>query len=132
MTEQTTAELVGEWAAKKAEADALYAEVKELEFDIITNLRRDYPDEWKRWERGVESFKAEGVTVALSRSYDADKLRAEFGEERPDIFETKTIPEHTETKIVGRLLTGMWKDAGLARRLEKCVLPPGKPKVKVG
>ena len=122
------AKLVGEYASKKAQADALYREVKELEFEIITALRETYPEEWSRWERGVSSFTAEGVTVELKRQYDTDKVKAEFGEERDDLISREIVPEHVVEKADGRKLAAMWKDAALAKRLEHCVIPQ-TPKV---
>ncbi len=114
-----TATLVGRYATLKAQADDLYRQVKDTEYELITALRSEYPEEWSRWERGVESLTAEGVTIPVKRVYDTDKVQAEFGEERPDIIKTET---KVVTTVDGRKLASMWKDAALARRLEKCLL----------
>ena len=130
MTDNDIATLVGEYASTKAQADALYRRVKELEFELISALREAYPEEWGRWERGISSFKAEGVTVELKREYNIDALRAEFGEERNDLIVSEIVPEHIVEKADGRKLASMWRDAALAKRLEHCVIPP-TPKVVI-
>lgn len=119
--------LVGERAAQKAIADAAYRRVKEIEYELYAALREKYPQQWKQWEKGIATFKAEGVTVPVSRSYDINALRAEIGEDYPEIFSTETkIVE----KVDGRKLTELWKQADMQPRLTKCVLPP-TPKVQL-
>ena len=121
------AKLVGEYVLEDTLAAKHYAKKKELEYALISALREKYPDEWNRWERGISSFTAEGVTVELKRQYDPDKVRAEFGEERPDLVTTET---KVVEKVDGRKIASLWKDAAYARRLENCLIP-GTPKVKV-
>lgn len=119
--------LAGEMAIVKAEADNAYARYHKLEYQLITALRERYPEEWSRWERSISSFKAEGVSIPVSRAYDIEKVRAELGEEMPELIVTET---KTTEKVDGRKMAQLWKDAAFARRLEKTLLPP-VPKVKV-
>ena len=126
-----TATLIAEAAAAKAEADRLYVRYKDLTYQLIGHLKVKYPEEWSRWERGIASFNAEGVSVEVTRTYDLDKLQAEFGEERPDVIRTTEVPAHTVRSANGKLLQGWWRDAAMARRLENCLLPQ-VPKVKIG
>lgn len=117
------------YADLKAALDSGYSELKALEYEIIGDLRATYPQEWADWERGARSFQAEGVSVEVKRTYDLNKLWVEFAEELPELFE-KVTPE-PYLKADGRKLAQMWKQADLARRLEKCVVPQ-TPKIQVG
>ena len=121
-------QLAADYAETKQAADNLYRAAKEIEYQLIAAIREEYPDEYSRWERGVQSFKAEGVQIPLKRDYDADKVLAEFGEEFPGLVVTET---KTVTKVDGKAAMKLWADAALARRLEKCLVPQ-VPKVKVG
>lgn len=121
------AKLVGEYALEKTLADKHYAKKKEIEYELISALRATYPEEWGRWERGVQSFTAEGVTVELKRQYDPDKVIAEFGEERPDLVATET---KIVQKVDGRKMASLWRDAAMAKRLEHCVIPQ-TPKISL-
>jgi len=118
---------IGRYVAAKAQADRLYAEVKELEFEILAALREEFPDQWSEYERTGKGFKAYGLEVPTGRSYDAQAVRAEFGEERPDLV---TREEKIVEKVNGRKMTEMWKQLDLVPRLEKCLLPV-TPKLKI-
>lgn len=117
--------LVGELALLQVEDDLLKAKIERTKRDIQTRLEKDYPEEVRAWERGVRSITAEGVQVPVVRKYNLDKLKAEFGEERPDL-----IREEYEEVVVrparedGNKIKALWSDAGLARRLEQCLLQP--------
>ena len=120
MAGQKIATLVGRFAAKKKNADRLYSELRQIEADLIMALRSEYPEEWSAWERGRGVFKAEGVTIKVTRTWDIDKVRAEIGEERPDLFTEET---RVVEKVDGRKLASLIKDASYARRLEGCIKP---------
>lgn len=120
--------LVAEYAALKSEADRIWRRVKELEHEIITDLREEFPAAWRDWERGKSSFKAHGITIPVTRQWDASAVKAEIGEERPDIVTTETkIVE----KVDGRKLASLMRDEAYAARLEKCMVP-SVPKVRLG
>ena len=128
-TATSIAQLAADYAETKQAADNLYRALKEIEYELITALRTEYAVEWEAWERGVRKFQAEGVSVDLKRQYDVDKLNAELGEEMPELFELVTPEPYL--KADGRKLAQLWKDAAMARRLERCLVPQ-VPKVKVG
>ncbi len=126
------ATMVGELAAKRALIKDLRSEEKELEFQLISHLRQRYPEEWSRWERGIASFKAEGIEIPLKREYDVNKFRAAFGEEMPQaIDEEHEVTEVVPAKVNGRKVAGMWRDAALAKRLEATIMPQ-IPRVRLG
>ena len=121
------ASLARRYADLKAALDEGYKNLKEIEYQLIAAIRAEYPDEYARWERGVQTVRAEGVQIPLKRDYDADRVQAEFGEEFPDLVVTET---KVVKKVDGRKAAALWKDAALARRLEKCLVPQ-VPRVSV-
>ena len=109
----------------------LYKSRDALRYEIIGELREQYPAEWERVveRRQANSFTVGSVTIEMpSRAYDTGKLAKVLSED-----EYATVVT-TETKVVekvdGRKMTAMWKDVSRVEALQTAVIP-GVPKVKV-
>ena len=109
----------------------LYKSRDALRYEIIGELREQYPAEWKRVveKRQANSFTVGKVTVEMpSRTYDTSKLAKVLSE---DEYATVVTTKIVEREVVdGRKLTSMWKDLSRVEALQTAVIP-GVPKVKV-
>lgn len=128
---ESTADMATRYADLKNALDAGYAELKQLEFDLLTRLRAEFPTRWADWERGDGALSAYGLTVPVTRTYDPNALRAEFGEDMPELVDSVISTQMVEKVTVdGRALAKLWKDAALAKRLAATIAPQ-KPTLKV-
>ena len=109
----------------------LYKSRDALRYEIIGELREQYPAEWERVveKRQSNSFTVGSVTVEMpSRAYDTGKLAMVLSEdEYATVVTTKTVVQEV---VDGRKMTAMWKDVSRVEALQTAVIP-GVPRVKV-
>ena len=123
-------DIAAELASLLDEQARLRDEIARTKADIVATLREQYPDEWNAWQRGVRGIKVGMVNIPVSREYDIHKVRSELGETHDVIREEWEERVIHPAKVDKRKVAGLWKDADMARKLAKCLLPP-VPDVKL-
>ena len=119
-------ELAAAYKLQKQRADNEYKLLKELEFELWSAIRDPYPEEWKLWERGVQSVRVGDVSVEVKRTYSIEALQSRLSEAEFD----EVVTEEVKQKVDGRKLSAWWKDAAKARVLEQTLVQQ-TPSIKI-
>lgn len=119
-------ELAAAYKLQKQRADDEYKLLKQLEFELWSAIRYQYPDEWRLWERGVQSVRVGDVSVEVKRTYSIEALQSRLSEAEFN----EVVTEEVKQRVDGRKLSSWWKDAAKARVLEQTLVQQ-TPTIKI-